>query len=94
VHGTICVKHCNKEKIWSHFSGCHNNKQAMVLAIIVLANTGNGTSQYCFTMENTYATIKLQVLLNFLTLASTRKKVSHFIFKNGPLKFIILVASV
>jgi hypothetical protein len=36
---------------------------------------------YCYTMENSYATIKLQVLPNFLTSASKRNKVPHSIFE-------------
>jgi hypothetical protein len=43
------------------------------------------SKQYCCTMENTYATIKLQVLPNLLTPASTRKKVPHSIFETGLL---------
>jgi hypothetical protein len=35
---------------------------------------------YCCTMENAYATIKLQVLPNLLTPASTRKKSAQFHF--------------
>jgi hypothetical protein len=52
-------------KTWSHIHGCRDNKQ----------------SKYCCTTENKYATIKLKVLPNLLTLASTRKKYLILFFK-------------
>jgi hypothetical protein len=36
-------------------------------------------------MDNIYATMKLQVLPNLLTPASTRKKVPHSTFETGQL---------
>jgi hypothetical protein len=46
------------------------------------------SNMYCCTMENAYATIKLQVLPNLLTPASTRKKSAPFYFCNSSIGLV------